>query len=184
VQIEQHTRQVDEILASHQNDVGDLFPAYRNHVCRVLNYCFALRELSADPCSDEERQKLIIAGCFHDLGIWPEGTLAYLEPSIALANEYLAENGKTEWSNEIGRIIDQHHKIRAVRGDASPLVELFRRADLIDVSLGLQRFGLPRSFVKQVTSEFPNLGFHKALARLGVKQLIRSPWNPMPMIKW
>ena len=184
MKVEQSIPLVDEILTRHQNDVGDLFPAYRNHVCRMLNYCFALSESAANPCSDEERRKLIIAGCFHDLGIWPGGSLAYLEPSIALANVYLIETGQSDWSDEIGRMINQHHKLRAVRGDTSRLVELFRRADLIDVSLGLQRFGLSQSFVQQVSGAFPNLGFHKALVRLGIKQLIRSPWNPMPMIKW
>ena len=100
-----------------------------------------------------------------------------------LANNYLSEVGKSEWSEEVGRMIDEHHKIRAA-GDRDSLVELFRRADLIDVSLGVKRFGLPRSFIRQVSSEYPNFGFHKALVKLGLWQLIRSPWNPLPMVKW
>ena len=171
--------EVDTILKGYRDDLGDAFSAYRNHVCRVLNYCFALRQ-----CDDDERQKLIIAGCFHDLGIWPSGTLDYLAPSVTLAAEYLATVNQSVWSDEIGQIIEMHHKIRSVQNDASPLVELFRRADLIDVSLGLQRFGVPRSFIKQVSATYPNRGFHKTLLRLGVKQFLRSPWNPMPMLKW
>ncbi len=161
MKIEQKLPLVNEILDAYRIDLGSLYRAYQNHVLRMLNFCFALRELAADPCNEDECQKLIIAGCFHDLGIWTDGTLAYLEPSIALVEKYLAEIGRTEWSDEIGRIIDQHHKIRRVRSDSSPLVELFRGADLIDVSMGLQRFGLPRSFVNQVSREFPNVGFHK-----------------------
>lgn len=184
MQIEQDIPRVDEILAAHEEDVGEVLPAYRNHVYRMLNFCFALADSAANPCTDEDRQKLIITGCFHDLGIWPSRTLAYLEPSIELARAYLAEQNRSDWSAEISRIIDQHHKLRAVRGDSSRLVELFRRADLVDVSLGLQRFGLPRSFVSDVRAEFPNLGFHKTLVRLGLQQLMRSPWNPAPMIKW
>jgi len=170
---------VDEILTNHRERIGAPYQAYRNHVCRVLNYCFALRQ-----CEGDDEQKLIIAGSFHDLGIWPEQTIDYLAPSIALASDYLTETGRPEWADEIGRIIDLHHKIRVVRGDSSPLVELFRQADLVDVSLGWRRFGLSRSFVKQVSAAFPNHGFHKTLIRLGTKQLIRSPLNPLPMIKW
>lgn len=177
--VENPVPNVDEILENHRDHVGDLFPAYRNHVCRVLNYCFALRE-----CSREDREKLVIAGCFHDLGIWPQRTLDYLDPSVALANSYLIETQQQAWSKEIGRIINLHHKLRPVRDDRSPLVELFRRADLVDVSLGIGRSGLPRSFIKEVSQALPNEGFHKTLVRLGVKQLLKSPWNPMPMLRW
>lgn len=176
---------VDEILADHRDNLGGSFLAYRNHVCRVLNYCFALRRHSAEgDCSDEEKTKLTIAGCFHDLGIWPSGSLDYLAPSIGLANAYLDRIEQQDWAAEVGRIIDLHHKFRSVRGDDSPLVELFRRSDLIDVSLGIQTFGLPRSFIKEVGQAFPNEGFHKTLVRLGARQFLKSPWNPLPMFKW
>jgi len=177
--VENSIPSVDEILEAHRDNIGGSFLAYRNHVCRVLNYCFAMRDSSS-----EERQKLTIAGCFHDLGIWPTLTLDYLAPSIALANTYLTQIEKEDWADETGRIIDMHHKFRQVRGDESPLVELFRRADLVDVSLGIQKFGLPRSFIKEVSQAYPNEGFHKTLVRLGAKQLLRSPWNPLPMMKW
>ncbi len=184
MKIEDQIPLADEILEVHRERVGDLFPAYRNHVYRVLHHCFALADSSENPVTDQEPQKLIIAGCFHDLGIWPDQTIDYLAPSIALASGYLVETGRPEWIDEVGRIILLHHKIRAVRGDSSRLVELFRRADLVDVSLGFQRFGLSRNYLKKVADAFPNLGFHTALIRLGLKQLVRSPWNPLPMLKW
>jgi len=62
-------------------------------------------------------------------------------------------------------MIRLHHKLtRCVEGPDS-LPEAFRRADLVDLSLGTIRFGLPRSFVRGVRDAFPNAGFHASLAR-------------------
>jgi hypothetical protein len=55
----------------------------------MIHFCFALHD-----CKSEEREKIIIAGCFHDLGIWPDNTFDFPLPSIALAKEYLHE---TDW---------------------------------------------------------------------------------------
>jgi len=91
---------LDEILAPWRERIGADFEGYKNHVSRVLNFCFALRE-----CSDEERRKLTIAGAFHDLGIWSDATVDYLPPSIAQAKLYLTEHGLDEWIPEIELII-------------------------------------------------------------------------------
>ena len=170
--------QVDQILAPYRDDVGHVFRGYRNHVCRMLNYCFQLHD-----CDDEARQKLIIAGCFHDLGLWPSQDIDYLEPSIEMAIEYLDSAGQSQWSDEISRMIDLHHKIRRVKNDPSPLVEVFRRADLVDVTFGAVRFGVSRSIVKKVSANYPNHGFHKALVRMATKRLITKPWSPLPMAR-
>jgi HD superfamily phosphohydrolase YqeK len=54
----------EEILSAWRETLGPDFIGYHNHVYRVINYSLALRT-----CSDEEREKLAIAACFHDLGI-------------------------------------------------------------------------------------------------------------------
>jgi hypothetical protein len=61
-------------------------------------------------------------------------------PSIELATGYL-RNGRDEWILEITHTIALHHKLTHIRD--SRLAEIFRRSDLIDVSLGLFRWGLP-----------------------------------------
>jgi hypothetical protein len=147
---------VDGVLRDHEAELGSDYAAYRNHVYRVLNFCVA--QSSVNP---ESLEKIAIAAAFHDLGIWTAGTFDYLPPSIRLAKAYLLRTNRPEWTEEIGAMILEHHKISRYRGDSSPLVERFRRADWIDVSFGLRRFGLPRSVVARVLSALPNEGFHR-----------------------
>jgi hypothetical protein len=145
----------------------------------MINFCFALHA-----CTDEEREKIVIAGCFHDLGIWTSNTFAYLSPSIGLAREYLKQNDLEQWSPEIECMIEMHHKLRKYRDERYPLVEVFREGDLVDFSLGIVRCGLTRVYFKSVTGQFPNAGFHKRLVKLGLGWFVRHPWNPVPVAKW
>ncbi|MBI3904225.1 MAG: phosphohydrolase [Pseudomonas fluorescens] len=168
----------DEILTSFALAIGADLQGYRNHIYRVLNFHGALR--GADGLSPDAVQ---IAAAFHDMGIWTDDTLDYLPPSIALATEYLDNQQRPELKDE-GALILEHHKLRRYRGAYADSVEPFRQADLVDVSLGLVRFGLPRSFIKTVQATFPDHGFHSMLMKLSARQLIRSPLRPLPMLRW
>jgi hypothetical protein len=179
MQVEIHVPLVEQILGARSQVIGSQYLPYKNHVYRVINFCFAFRD-----CEQVEREKLMIAACFHDLGIWPDDTVDYLAPSIALAQQYLHQTNRTEWIEEITLMIDLHHKFRAVADRRYPLVEVFRKGDWVDASLGLRRFGLSRADVRAVQATFPNLGFHKNLMRLGFKQLLSHPLNPLPMMRW
>ncbi len=170
---------VDEILASWKTRIGNDFQAYRNHVCRMVTFCCDLQ-----PCTDEEKRKLAIAGCFHDIGIWTDNTLDYLEPSVPPARAYLEEAGLSDWGDEIAEMITEHHRLRPITDSAYPLVELFRRGDLVDFSLGLVKAGLPRERVREVKQTYPNAGFHKRLMQLAGGWFLRHPLNPAPMMKW
>ncbi len=134
-------------------------------------------------CKSIEIEKIIIAGCFHDLGIWTNDTIDYLKPSIALAKTHLDNVNKSEWSHEIELMIDMHHKLWRARNCEYPLVEVFRKADWVDVSIGFRTFGLSREYIRTVQAAFPNLGFHKSLVRLAKLQFKRNPLNPLPMLK-
>jgi hypothetical protein len=162
---------IDELLAE------DELAGYRNHVYRMVNFSFAQGEFDA-----EQREKIVIAGCFHDLGIWSSDTFDYLPPSIALASDYLAKSGKESWQPEISTMIDLHHRVRKVKDDA--LVEVFRRGDLVDFSLGLFKCGLSRGYIRDVKRQFPNEGFHKQLVRRACSWTLRHPLNPVPVLKW
>jgi hypothetical protein len=145
----------------------------------MVHFCFALRS-----CTDEERHKIIIAGCFHDLGIWADSTFDYLAPSIALAHAYLRQHDREQWIPEIELMIDLHHKIRAYRNARYPLVEVFRKADLIDVSLGVVSYGVSKTLIKRVKDQFPDAGFHMRLVQLTGAWLSQHPLNPLPVLKW
>lgn len=169
----------EELIESFASDLGADLRAYRNHVCRVLNYFSALTEQQGPV-----PESVLIAAAFHDIGIWADKTFDYLEPSVRRAKAYLSSQGLTHISAEVEAVITEHHKIRVYRGHHETNVEAFRKSDLVDVSLGVIRFGLPPSFVRSVKVAFPNEGFHWRLVTLTARQLCRTPWRPLPMFHW
>ncbi|MCH2056416.1 MAG: hypothetical protein MK214_07345 [Thalassotalea sp.] len=76
-----------------------------------------------------------------------------------------------------------HYRTGKYEGPYAELAEVFRKADLVDFSLGLVKNGVSRSFVKAVKSAIPNAGFHKTLMRFTFIQLGRHPLNPVPMMR-
>lgn len=172
-------REIDKILENWKRVIGADFDGYRNHVVRMTSFCFALRN-----CNEEDRQKIVIAACFHDIGLWTARTLDYLPPSVPPALQYLTECGLDKWSKEITLMITEHHKLRPYYKDNSSLIELFRQGDLVDFSLGWVKFGLPNELIQKVKRQFPNAGFHKNLVKLAARWFIRHPFNPAPMMKW
>lgn len=170
---------LDAILGRWKQQIGADYTAYRNHVYRMVHFCFALCE-----CGEDERRKIVIAGAFHDLGIWSDGTIDYLPPSSRRARDYLRENRLDAWIPEVELMIDMHHKLRKFDDAQYPLVEVFRKADLIDVSLGLMKFGVPAATVREIRRSFPNTGFHKRLAGIAGEWFSKHPLSPPPFFKW
>ncbi len=175
--IERNLPLVDDILGS-VSIIGPDLAAYRNHVYRVINLCFSLGSFA-----DAEKEKIQIAACFHDIGIWTAGTLDYLAPSEADAAAYLRARGKEEWVAEVCAMIEMHHSLSSQTASAFPLTEPFRRADVADFSLGAVPMGISKQLIATLKNEFPNAGFHKRLAQLGSKWLLRHPLNPLPMFR-
>jgi HD domain len=170
---------VEQVLGNHASELGHDFIAYRNHVYRVVNLCVAILGDSRG-----ELEKIAVAAVFHDLGIWTNHTFDYIAPSIARAREDLAARGMADWIPEIEAMIVNHHKVTPSRANPESLVESFRRADWIDVSRGLRRFGLPRTFIAAVAATWPNAGFHRRLVQLTIHRFWRHPLSPLPMVKW
>ena len=169
---------VDAVLDNHASELGHDLTAYRNHVYRVVNLCLAI---VGD--SRVELEKIALAAVFHDLGIWTNHTFDYIAPSVALAREYLAARGMADWSPEIEAMIEDHHKITSSRANPQWLVESFRRADWIDVTSGLRRFGLPRPFIASLAAMWPDAGFHRRLVELTIDRWSKHPLSPLPMVK-
>ena len=169
---------LDEVLHAHAAALGGDFTGYRNHAYRVANLCAALARPDA-----EAMEKIALAAAFHDLGIWTDGTLDYLPPSIRLAREHLARAGRPEWADEVAAMIADHHKVSPARAAPGSLVEPFRRADWIDVTRGLRTFGLPRALLREVFAAWPNAGFHRRLMQLSLHRLRTHPLSPLPMFR-
>ena len=153
--------------------------SYHGHVVRLYNYCLALHD-----CSEEEKRKIAIAACFHDIGLWSDYTTDYIPPSLVQVKQYLSKNYLDMWADEVGLMVEYHHKVRSYGDERFPLVEVFRKGDLVDFSLGMFRFGLPRRFVQKVKDKVPNAGFHKFLMKGAAEWFIKHPLSPPPFMKW
>lgn len=169
---------LEAVLAAHAVQLGADFVGYRNHAYRVLNLCLALQ-----PASTSALDKLAVAAAYHDLGIWTDHTFDYLQPSVREAAAHLRADDKASWIPEISEMILQHHKLSRYAPLERSLVELFRRADWIDVTRGLVTFGLPRAFLRDLVAVWPGAGFHKRLLALEVTRLRTHPWSPLPMLR-
>jgi hypothetical protein len=169
---------VETVLGQHAEEMGHDFVPYRNHVYRVVNLCVAIVGDRTD------LEKVAVAAVFHDLGIWTNKTWDYLEPSAALARRYLTGGEHAKWIPEIERMIIDHHKITPAPATPDGLVESFRRADWVDVTLGMRRFGVPRPFIKSVYEIWPSAGFHWRLVQLTLERFRAHPLTPLPMVRW
>ena len=167
---------IEALFAAYSDVLGNDMEKYKNHVYRIFNYSLYLSK-------NEEAEKYAIAAFFHDIGIWTNHTFDYLQPSIALAKQYLIHSGKVNWSEEIVLMIDHHHKISSYKGNFASTTEIFRKADWSDVSLGLIHFEIPATFTQQAKTQFPYKGFHFFLVKLFFKNLLRHPLKPLPMFK-
>lgn len=169
---------VEAVLAVHAAALGPDLPGYRHHVHRVVHFAEAFA-----PPGPDVADKLAVAGVFHDLGIWTARTFDYLPPSIALACDWLRAAGLGEWTAEISAMIGDHHKVTPSAAPRDWLVEPFRRADWVDVTLGLRRFGLDRARIAAIRRAWPDEGFHRRLVALAARRLLTHPFSPLPMIR-
>ncbi len=167
---------IDTILETYKSVLKKDFTVYKNHVYRIYNYAVLLD----DDVSNYE--KYAIAAAFHDIGIWTH-SFDYLEPSIQQANAYLEKIDKKEWMEEVSLLIDYHHKISVYHGEFERTVEIFRKADWIDVTLGIKLFELKKAHYKNIQAAITNKGFHWFLIKQSFKYFIKHPLHPLPMFK-
>ena len=168
---------IEEILDGHGDRArGDEagFAGYRGHVYRVFNLARGLVDEA-----DDRDDKLAIAAAFHDIEAF--ASLNYLAPSITTQDAWLERTGRGAWSEELAVVVAQHHRFRTYRGRHARLAEAMRRADLIDVSQGLIRSGIPKQHVRAVRGTF-DVGsfFTRSVTRASLSNLVRHPLDPMP----
>lgn len=170
---------IERTMLLYQIPMGKDLQAYKNHVYRMYNY--AAWYVDYD---ETELRKLAIAAAFHDIGIWTHGTFDYLGPSEQTAMQYLKRFELPDaWNMEVALIIERHHQLLKYDGVFRKNVEAFRKADLADLSKGIARGKLPFAAIEQSVSAFPYLGFHVVLARFALRELLRNPFNPLPMLR-
>jgi hypothetical protein len=163
-----------KILTKYKNELGEDYHPYLNHVKRVYEYACMLRlERSSD--------LLLTAAIFHDLDIWVHHTMDYLKGSASLATEYVAKKEPDLDPALLSEIITKHHKLTPVKDN--PVVEAFRKADLIDLSAGWIRFNIPKSIIVDTERRYPRLGFTKTVLSKTFGWSLKHPLRPFPMVK-
>lgn len=167
---------INTILSNYRAPLGDMFTGYSNHCSRVYTYAVQLSN-----ANEEEQKQLAIAAAFHDIGIWTADTFDYLGPSVKLAEEYLIVNGLQAYTVSVTEIILNHHKLSSYK--ANPLAEAFRKADLIDLSFGLFRFGINSRQLAETKAAYPFNGFHRFIFKKIALNFVQHPFNPLPIVK-
>lgn len=161
IEIKLNRPRVEELFAPYQQMIGHDRPAYRNHVYRAITYAMHFLHNAAS-----HEQLVETAFVYHDIGLWTDRELAYLEPSEGLA---VADNAKYSWgldNDALRGAIHWHHKIFRYTGPHQEVIEACRKADWIDATKGILRKGVTKAAIKEVETAFPNLGFHSTLLRL------------------
>lgn len=142
-----------------------------------------VERLAADRGAEIDRELVMCAALLHDAGLLPSVTRGgvYVTEGGELARSVLQDHG---WPPERTRLlfdaIERHHEVRQqwARGIE---VELVRRADLIEVSGGLVRFGVTRAFLRVLAREHPRAGFYRAVGRL-LGRAVRERLLTLPRI--
>ncbi len=168
---------IEELFEKFKPIIGVDNDRYKNHVYRVFLNCLLL------DTDDSNLEKYAITSVFHDIGIWTARTIDYLYPSIEQAKLYLIASGRQEWIEEITLMIYWHHRTSPYQGKYSKTVECFRKADWIDVTLGLITFRVSANKIKEIRKKIPNLGFHLFLLNRIFINFFKHPCNPLPMFK-
>lgn len=156
-----HDPIIERELALARDRVGADFPGYRNHVYRVLTY--ALHFLGGD---EQWRAPIAFALAHHDVGLWTQRALAYLEPSEAHAELARQARAPDLDAQLVRDLIHWHHKITPFRGPNADVVNAVRKADWVDASGGRVAKGLSRKQIVTVMTALPPLGFYETLMRL------------------
>jgi hypothetical protein len=173
---------LDRVLQEHRSVLGDDYASYRNHCLRVLSFAsFFLKENATESAID-----LIAYGlAYHDLGLWTDKVLNYLEPSSRRmkqeTKDRLHETDEMLQDTEakilqsfnnvkdlatLEELIVQHHKYTAWKAPkGSPvdenIVNAVRKADWADVTKGVVRYDLTAGHIESAYEKIPEANFHR-----------------------
>jgi hypothetical protein len=124
-----------------------------------------------------DREVLLCASLLHDVGLYPRASEggAYVTDGRHYAAGVLVSG---RWSGDrLERCLDAielHHELRP-QWERGAEVELLRRADLVEVSAGLVRFGLRGGWLRGLFRAVPRAGFYPEIARLLGRALRERP---------
>jgi hypothetical protein len=161
-------------LAELRSLAGGPSSAMERHCLRVFEIA---AEMARRRGIDPDRELLLCAAWLHDAGLYPAASSgdAYVVDGRRLAERVVGPFG---WPDErirlLGDAIERHHELRP-QWKLGAEVELMRRADLIDVSAGLIRFGLDRAWLHHLNEQVERTGMYREIGGLVGRILRQRP---------
>jgi hypothetical protein len=148
---------------------GDDYQSYRNHCLRVLSFAKYFLPSHVYEVHPNAMNILAMALAYHDVGLWTDQQLNYLEPSFRRMEENVGKDQIfTLHHISIARdIIRYHHKVTNFHSSnkaVEAMVNAVRKADWADVTMGILRFGMPTDLLEMAYQKVPSYGFHQMLA--------------------
>jgi hypothetical protein len=179
---------LDAHLEQFRDDVGEDYDAYRNHCLRVLS--FAVHQLGSTK-TDKDVDLMALSLAYHDVALWSDSVLNYLEPSVAQMDRKLNKDADDfPWSNAdlatARAIILEHHKYTAYHSSSEvqeDIVNAVRMADWADATMGIVRFGLPAKLIEVAYESLPDNGFHWLLVGFGKRLSPNSLIGQLGLLK-
>lgn len=169
-----------EALAALRRATRGRDTAMEGHGVRVF---LLMERLAGEHRLRLDREVALCASLLHDVGLYPCAShgAPYVVDSRRYAEEVLV---RAPWP--VPRLrgcldaIEYHHDLRPQwrRGHET---ELLRRADLIELSGGWLRLGVPRAVIDDVFRRVPRTGFYREIASLVGRALRERPAS-MPRI--
>jgi hypothetical protein len=160
---------LDYHLNIFREEIGNDYQAYRNHCLRVLTFA---AHHCGEYCKEREINLMAMALAYHDIALWSDKQMSYLEPSVKQMHAH-ANDGGEDWTEDemitAHEIVMQHHKLtewKGGRGDGR-LINSVRKGDWADATIGVIRFGLPASLLEDAYRYIPESGFHMVLVGMG-----------------
>ncbi len=156
---------------------GDTDGPMERHCVRCYVICERLAELD-DGNAEIDSEVMLVAALLHDIGLYEEASNGgvYVTEGKEFAAELLA--GREEWTLQRTETcllaIERHHELRP-QWDAGPEVEFLRRADLLELSMGLVPFGTDRAWRKQLFAAVPRKGIYGEVGKMVGKALRERP---------
>ena len=172
---------IDSILEAHAAALGGHLRIYRHHCLYVYH---SVHAMVPDEAARSDHA-LAVAAAFHDLGLFTEDTIDYLEPSVDLAAAYCEKEGRSDLIGLVTRVIENHHKITPVRrGPDAALIDAFRRADWQFVMMGAYPGALGWRGHRALKRALPTPGFHRFIVGHSARHVRSGKRNPLPILRW
>jgi hypothetical protein len=171
------------------------YEPYRNHCLRVLTFAMYHLPESVKDEIPNALEIIAMALAFHDVGLWTDKKLNYLEPSAERMAVNVAEEEERSWTPKDIRIakaiIMEHHKVTPYTEGATQaendIVNAVRKGDWADATMGLVRYGTPAALMEAAYAKVPEAGFHWMLAGMGKRlspDSLRGQLEVLKIIRW